>query len=59
MKAQSGVWDAARLDKFLQQPQTSVPGTTMAFPGVTDAAHREAIIKYLSGPKQSTRPKRD
>lgn len=59
MKAQSGVWDAARLDKFLQQPQTSVPGTTMAFPGVPDAAHRKAIIEYLSGPKQSTRPNRD
>lgn len=52
MKAQPGVWDAGRLDKFLQQPQTSVPGTTMVFPGVPDAAHRKAIIEYLSGPKR-------
>jgi len=47
MKAQSGVWDQARLDQFLQQPQTSVPGNSMAFPGVPDAAQREAIIDYL------------
>jgi cytochrome c2 len=47
MKAQSGTWDEARLDQFLQQPQTSVPGTSMAFPGVPDAGHRKAIIEYL------------
>lgn len=47
MKAQSGAWDEARLDQFLQQPQASVPGTSMAFPGVPDAAQRAAIIDYL------------
>jgi cytochrome c2 len=47
MRAQTGAWDAERLDKFLQQPQTSVPGTSMAFPGVPDAEHRQAIIDYL------------
>jgi cytochrome c2 len=47
LKAQSGTWDEARLDQFLQQPQTSVPGTSMAFPGVPDSAHRKAIIEYL------------
>lgn len=47
MKAQTGKWDEARLDRFLQQPQTSVPGTSMAFPGEPDAAHRKAIIQYL------------
>lgn len=52
MQAQSGVWDAERLDRFLQQPQTSVPGNTMAFPGVPDAAHRKAIIEYLSRSKR-------
>lgn len=47
LRAQSGEWDAERLDKFLQQPQTSVPGTSMAFAGVPDAEHRQAIIEYL------------
>lgn len=47
MRAQSGVWDEQRLDKFLQQPQAIVPGTSMAFPGIPDAGHRKAIIEYL------------
>jgi cytochrome c2 len=47
MKAQEGEWDAVRLDKFLQQPQAAVPGTSMGFAGVPDAAHRAAIIEYL------------
>jgi aldose sugar dehydrogenase len=47
MSAQTGAWDAERLDQFLQQPQTSVPGTSMAFPGIPDAEHRQAIIEYL------------
>jgi cytochrome c2 len=47
MKAQQGEWDAARLDKFLEQPAAAVPGTSMAFPGVPDAEHRKALIEYL------------
>lgn len=47
MQAQSGVWDSERLDRFLQQPQSSVPGTSMAFPGVPDAELRRALIEYL------------
>lgn len=47
MKAQKSEWDSAALDKFLQQPTAAVPGTSMAFPGVADPAHRKAIIEYL------------
>lgn len=47
MKARNGAWDTAMLDKFLEQPAAVVPGTSMAFPGVSDAAHRRAIIEYL------------
>jgi cytochrome c len=53
MKAQSGSWDEARLDKFLHEPQTAVPGNSMAFPGVPDAAHRKAIIEFLKRPPPS------
>lgn len=48
MKAQQGAWDEARLDEFLRQPASSVPGTSMAFPGVPDAEHRRALIQYLT-----------
>jgi cytochrome c2 len=47
LKAQSGVWNAERLDKFLQQPQADVPGTSMASAGVPNAEHRKALIEYL------------
>jgi len=47
MRAQQGEWDAAKLDKFLEQPAAAIPGTTMAFPGVPNAEHRKAIIEYL------------
>jgi cytochrome c len=47
MGAQSGVWEVERLDRFLQQPRSSVPGTSMAFPGVPEAEHRRALIEYL------------
>jgi cytochrome c2 len=55
MKAQAGNWDEARLDKFLQQPQTAVPGTSMGFAGVADAAQRKAIIDYLKQPSHPDR----
>jgi hypothetical protein len=35
MQAQSGVWGIERLDRFLRQPQSSVP----------DAEHRRALIE--------------
>lgn len=47
MKAWKARWDAATLDRFLAQPAAVVSGTSMAFPGVPDAAHRQAIIEYL------------
>jgi cytochrome c2 len=55
MKSQTGNWDEARLEKFLQQPQTAVPGTSMGFPGVSDAAQRKAIIEYLKQPSHPAR----
>ncbi|WP_227711114.1 c-type cytochrome [Novosphingobium ovatum] len=41
-------WNNANLDKWLARPMTMVPGTAMAFAGVSDAAERKAIIAYLS-----------
>ena len=40
-------WDAATLEKFLADPRTAVPGTTMAWPGDDDAKERADLIAYL------------
>ena len=42
------VWDAKSLDGFLANPKGAVPGTSMDFPGVTDAAERANLIAYLA-----------
>ena len=47
--AKSGlVWDAKSLDVFLANPKGAVPGTSMDFPGVSDAAERANLIAYLA-----------
>jgi cytochrome c len=42
------VWDAKTLDTFLANPKAAVPGTSMDFPGVSDAAERANLIAYLA-----------
>lgn len=41
-------WTPKRLDAFLAQPGAVVPGTKMAFAGVSDSARRKAIVDYLA-----------
>ena len=41
------VWDAMTLDKFLTDPQASIPGNKMAFAGIEDAKFRADLIAYL------------
>ena len=44
----SGVtWDEATLDSYLTAPMKNMPGTKMAFAGLTDAAKRKEVIDYL------------
>jgi cytochrome c len=40
-------WDAATLERFLMAPKRTVPGTTMVFIGLKDAAERAAVSCYL------------
>jgi len=47
LKAAGGAWDDAALDAFLASPAAAVPGTSMAFEGIQDAALRQTIIDYL------------
>jgi cytochrome c len=46
--ADSGmVWNEANLDRYLTNPREALPGNTMAYPGMRDAAQRKAVIDYL------------
>src|SRR3546814_15255813 len=47
MKAKGGVWDEAALDAYLKAPMKDVPGTRLAFAGVSDATDRQALPLYL------------
>jgi cytochrome c2 len=47
MKNSGLVLDAAGLDKFLEDPKGTVPGTIMALNGIKDDAQRKAIIDYM------------
>ncbi|MEM9532483.1 MAG: cytochrome c family protein [Pseudomonadota bacterium] len=40
-------WDGAQLDEFLKTPYSKVPGTIMAFAGISADADRAAVIEYL------------
>lgn len=42
------VWTPEALDRFLAAPLDVVPGTTMGYAGVADAAERRALIGYLA-----------
>ena len=47
MKDAGLTWNQANLDRYLENPRGVVPGTTMAYNGVKDAAQRQAVINYL------------
>ena len=41
------VWDEDTLDQWIEAPQSLVPGTKMAFPGLPKKEDRAAVIQYL------------
>ncbi len=43
-------WDEATLNRWLTRPAAVVPGTSMVFAGLPDAADRKAVIAYLKKP---------
>jgi cytochrome c len=47
MKRSGLKWDAATLARFLQAPMKVVPGTKMAFPGLSSAQDQADVIAYL------------
>jgi cytochrome c len=49
MKDSGLVWNQANLDRYLTDPRGVVPGTTMAYAGLKNAAQRQAVIDYMRG----------
>ncbi len=47
MKKSGLVWDEKTLDRFLKMPLALVPGSSMTYDGVPDAAERGDLIAYL------------
>lgn len=47
MKATGWTWDAEKLDHWMANPQTALPGSKMVFVGVSDAGQRRNLIAYL------------
>ena len=47
MKAKGGEWTFEELDKFLANPRGYIPGTAMAFAGISDDQQRADVIAYL------------
>ena len=47
MRGSGIVWNAATLDRFLAAPMKAVPGTSMTYDGIADAAERAALIAWL------------
>ncbi|MGO8779467.1 MAG: c-type cytochrome [Rhodomicrobium sp.] len=45
------VWTPADINKFLENPRATVPGTKMVFPGLKNAKDREDVIAYLETQK--------
>lgn len=47
LKNLGGTWTRERLNDYLRDPQSTAPGTTMAFDGIKDDAERAAVIEHL------------
>jgi cytochrome c len=53
MKRSKLVWNAKTLDRFIDDPLKTVPGTTMTYAGVKDAKERADLIAYLGAAAKS------
>jgi cytochrome c len=49
-------WDYEALSAFLQRPSAAVPGTRMAFAGISNAQQRANVIAYLRSLDANPKP---
>jgi cytochrome c len=56
MTTVSEEWNYEHLNKFLANPKAVVPGTKMAFAGISKADERAALIAWLRGKSDSPKP---
>jgi cytochrome c len=47
MRRAGVVWNSQTLDRFLADPMKAMPGTSMTYAGVPDAAERKALLAFL------------
>ena len=40
-------WTAPEIDRYIADPDAYLPGTSMSFVGMADAAERAALLRYL------------
>jgi cytochrome c len=48
MKNSGIMWTADKLNAYVEHPAAVVPGTKMAFAGITDAGQRADVVAYLA-----------
>ena len=58
MKKSGIVWNARTLDRFIADPPGVVPGTTMTYAGIEDAAERADLVAYLASTRNAPECKR-
>jgi cytochrome c len=47
MKASDIIWASRTLDRFLENPARTIPGTSMGYAGIAEPAERASLIAYL------------
>jgi cytochrome c len=56
MKAKGGKWTFEDLNHFLTSPRSFIPGTAMAFAGISKASERADLLAYLNTLSDSPQP---
>ncbi len=56
LKKSGIVWNERTLDRWLENPQGVVPGTSMTFPGIANVRQRADVIAYLEAASQGEIP---
>lgn len=56
MKEKGGTWTIEELNAFLKNPKADIPGTNMAFAGVSRAKERADILVYLNSLSDNPAP---